>query len=104
MPGLISTPQAGREQKAGAAQLCVLTDQAYNRSKWISCGLSADQQAEAFTPSHFQLSLTKLKARFWWDHLKSMDWEARHASFHSKADAGLLSKVRGYIAVLLRIH
>ena len=38
------------------------------------------------------------------DHLKSMDWEARNAAFHSKADPALLDRVRTYIAVLLRIQ
>jgi mRNA-degrading endonuclease toxin of MazEF toxin-antitoxin module len=38
------------------------------------------------------------------DHLKSVDWKARKAVFHSKADAALLNKVRTYVAVLLRIR
>ena len=37
------------------------------------------------------------------DHLKSMDWKARKAVFHSKADLELLGKVRAYVAALLRI-
>jgi mRNA-degrading endonuclease toxin of MazEF toxin-antitoxin module len=38
------------------------------------------------------------------DHLKSMDWKARTAVFHSKADPALIGKVRAYIAALLRIR
>jgi hypothetical protein len=32
-----------------------------------------------------------------------LDWTARNAAFHSKADPALLRKVRSYIAVLLSI-
>jgi plasmid stabilization system protein ParE len=38
------------------------------------------------------------------DHLKSMDWAARRATFHSKAEPALLKKVRGYVGVLLGIR
>jgi mRNA interferase MazF len=38
------------------------------------------------------------------DKLKSVDWQARKASFHSKVDSALLSRVRRYIAVLLGIR
>jgi mRNA-degrading endonuclease toxin of MazEF toxin-antitoxin module len=38
------------------------------------------------------------------DHLKSLDWTARKASFHSKADAVLSAKVRAYLGVLLGIR
>jgi hypothetical protein len=37
------------------------------------------------------------------DQLKSLDWAGRHADFHSKIGAALLTKVRQYIAVLLSI-
>jgi hypothetical protein len=36
--------------------------------------------------------------------LKSLDWGARHAEFHSKAATVLVTKVRQYIAVLLSIR
>jgi hypothetical protein len=38
------------------------------------------------------------------DHFKSLDWAARKAAFHSKADAALLPKVRAYLGVLLGIR
>ena len=38
------------------------------------------------------------------DRLKSIDWAGRKARFHSKAEPGLLSKTRQYIAVLLAIR
>jgi len=36
--------------------------------------------------------------------LKIIDWAGRKARFHSKAEPGLLSKTRQYIAVLLAIR
>jgi mRNA interferase MazF len=38
------------------------------------------------------------------DHLKSMDWAARKAVFHSRADPALLAKVRAYLGVLLGVR
>jgi len=38
------------------------------------------------------------------DHINSMDWAARKATFHSKADSALLAKVRAYLGVLLGIR
>jgi mRNA-degrading endonuclease toxin of MazEF toxin-antitoxin module len=35
------------------------------------------------------------------DQVKSLDWSSRKAEFHSRAEAGLLSKVRTYLSVLL---
>ena len=55
-------------------------------------------------PFALPVTVDKVEGAVLVDHLKSMDWEARNAVFHSKADAALLSKVRAYIAVLLRIH
>jgi mRNA-degrading endonuclease toxin of MazEF toxin-antitoxin module len=37
------------------------------------------------------------------DQVKSVDWAARQAAFHSKADPALLTKVRSYLGVLLGI-
>lgn len=95
-------PQAGREQGRRRPAL-VLTDRAYNRSSGlvVVCPLTSKRKPYPFA---LPVVVDKVEGAVLVDHLKSMDWEARHASFHSKADAGLLSKVRGYIAVLLRIH
>ena len=37
------------------------------------------------------------------DWVKSVDWAARSAEFHSKASGPLLTKVRRYVAALLQI-
>ncbi len=95
-------PQAGREQGRRRPAL-VLTDQAYNRSSGlvVVCPLTSKRKPYPFA---LPVIVDKVEGAVLVDHLKSLDWEARHASFHSKADTGLLNKVRGYIAVLLRIH
>ena len=38
------------------------------------------------------------------DHVKSLDWAACKAAFHSKAEPALFTKVRGYLGVLLGIR
>jgi mRNA interferase MazF len=95
-------PQAGREQARRRPAL-VLTDQAYNRSSGlvVVCPLTSKRKPYPFA---LPVVMDEVEGAVLVDHLKSMDWEARNAAFHSKADAALLSRVRGYIAVLLRIQ
>ena len=75
-------PQAGREQGRRRPAL-VLTDQAYNRASGlvVVCPLTSKRK-----PYPFALPATVGKVDY------------------SKADPALLSKVRSYIAILLRIH
>jgi mRNA interferase MazF len=95
-------PQAGREQGKRRPAL-ILTDQAYNRSSGLAvvCPLTSKRKPYPFA---LPVTIDKVEGAVLVDHLKSMDWTARNAAFHSKADPALLSKVRAYIAVLLRIH
>jgi mRNA interferase MazF len=94
-------PQAGREQARRRPAL-VLTDQAYNHASHlvVVCPLTSQRK-----PYPFALPVTfdKVEGAVLVDHLKSVDWTARNAAFHSKADPVLLRKVRSYIAVLLQI-
>lgn len=94
-------PQAGREQGRRRPVL-ILTDQTYNRSSGlvVVCPLTSKRK-----PYPFALPVTvgKVEGAILVDYIKSMDWEARKAAFHSKADSALLGKVRAYIAVLLGI-
>ena len=94
-------PQAGREQGKRRPAL-VLTDQAYNRASGlvVVCPLTSRRKPYPFS---LPISVDKVEGAVLVDHLKSMDWRARKASFHSKADPALVSKVRAYIGVLLRI-
>ena len=95
-------PQAGREQAKRRPAL-VLTDQRYNRASGlvVVCPLSSKRKPHPFS---LPVVVDKIEGAVLVDHLKSMDWGARNAVFHSKADPALLNKVRTYIAVLLRIR
>ena len=94
-------PQAGREQGRRRPAL-VLTDQAYNRASglMIVCPLTSKRKPYPFA---LPVVVDKVEGAVLVDHLKSVDWQERKAVFHSKADPGLLSKVRTYVAVLLKI-
>ncbi len=95
-------PQAGREQGRRRPAL-VLTDQAYNRASGLAvvCPLTSKRKPYPFA---LPVTVSKIEGAVLVDHLKSVDWETRHATFHSKADLTLLSKVRSYIGVLLHIQ
>ena len=95
-------PQAGRKQGRRRPAL-VLTDQAYNRASGLAvvCPLTSKRKPYPFA---LPISIDKIEGAVLVDHLKSVDWEARKATFHSKADPALVSKVRAYLAVLLRIR
>jgi mRNA interferase MazF len=95
-------PQAGREQGRRGPAL-VLTDQAYNRASGlvVVCPLTSKRKPYPFA---LPVTLDKVEGAVLVDHLKSLDWKARNAAFHSKADPKVLGKVRAYISVLLRLH
>ena len=94
-------PQVGREQAKRRPAL-VVTDQAYNRASGLAvvCPLTSRRKPYPFA---LPASIDKVEGAVLVDHIKSMDWTARKAAFHSKADAALLAKVRSYLRVLLGI-
>jgi mRNA interferase MazF len=95
-------PQAGREQ-AHRRPALVLTDQGYNRASGLSvvCPLTRARKPYPFA---LPVVVDQVEGAVLVDHLKSMDWKARAVAFHSKAEPALLSRVRAYVAVLLRIR
>jgi mRNA interferase MazF len=95
-------PQAGREQGRRRPAL-VLTDSAYNRASGLSvvCPLTSKRKPYPFS---LPVVVENVEGAVLVDHLKSVDWKVRAVKFHSKADPALLSRVRSYIAVLLRIR
>lgn len=95
-------PQAGREQAKRRPAL-VVTDQSYNRASGlvVVCPLSSRRKPYPFA---LPTTIDKIEGAVLVDHLKSMDWVARKATFHSKADPALLSRVRAYLGVLLGIR
>jgi mRNA interferase MazF len=95
-------PQAGREQGRRRPAL-VLTDSAYNRASGLAvvCPLTSKRKPYPFS---LPVVVDKVDGAVLVDHLKSVDWKIRDMKFHSKADPELLSRVRAYIAVLLRLR
>ncbi len=95
-------PQKGREQAKRRPAL-VLTDQNYNRASGlvVVCPLTSKRRPYPFA---LPVVLDEMEGAVLVDHLKSMDWAARRAAFHSKGDPALLKKVRGYVGVLLGIR
>ncbi|HET6181603.1 MAG TPA: type II toxin-antitoxin system PemK/MazF family toxin [Candidatus Sulfotelmatobacter sp.] len=95
-------PQAGREQSKRRPAL-VVTDQAYNQASGLAvvCPLTSRRKPYPFA---LPVTVAKIEGAVLVDHLQSLDWTARNASFHSKADPALLAKIRAYLGVLLGIR
>ena len=85
-------PQAGCKQGRRRPAL-VLTDQAYNLASGlvVVCLLSSKPKPYPFA---LPVVVDTVEGAILVDHLKSVDWKARKAVFHSKSDPALLSKVR----------
>src|ERR1700688_157939 len=94
-------PQAGREQAKRRPAL-VVTERGYTRASGlvIVCPLTSRRKPYPFA---LPAVVDKVEGAVLVDHLKRMDWVARKAAFHSKADPGLLAKVRAYLGVLLGV-
>lgn len=95
-------PQAGREQ-AHRRPALVLTDQGYNRASGllVVCPLTSKRKPYPFA---LPVVVDQVEGAVLVDHLKSMDWRARAVAFHSKAEPALLTRVRAYVAVFLRLR
>lgn len=95
-------PQAGREQAKRRPAL-VVTDQSYNQASGlvIVCPLTSRRKPYPFA---LPVTIDKVEGAVLVDQIKSLDWTVRKASFHSKADAALVAKVRAYLGVLLGIR
>jgi mRNA interferase MazF len=95
-------PQVGREQAKRRPAL-VLTNQRYNRASGlvVVCSLTSKRKPYPFA---LPVSVGEVEGAILVDQLKSMDWSGRNAEFHSKAEPGLVNKVRQYIAVLLALR
>jgi mRNA interferase MazF len=95
-------PQAGREQAKRRPAL-VITDRTYNQASGlvVVCPLTSRRRPYPFA---LPVMIDKVDGAVLVDHLKSLDWAARKADFHSKADSALLAEVRAYLGVLLGIR
>jgi mRNA interferase MazF len=95
-------PQKGREQAKRRPAL-VVTDQAYNRASGLAlvCPLTSRRKPYPFA---LPATIDRVEGVVLVDHLKSLDWAARKAAFHSQADPALLTQVRAYLGILLGIR
>jgi mRNA interferase MazF len=95
-------PQAGREQAKRRPAL-VVTEESYNRASGlvVLCALTSRRKGYPF---ELPTTVGKVPGAVLVDHIKSFDWAARNAIFHSKADPALLNRVRAYLEVLLGIR
>ena len=95
-------PQLGHEQAKRRPAL-VITDQRYNRASGLAvvCPLTSQRKPYPFA---LPTTIGKVDGALLVDQLKSLDWQARHARFHSRSEPKLLNKTRQYLAVLLGIR
>jgi mRNA interferase MazF len=95
-------PQEGREQAKRRPAL-VITDQRYNLASGLAlvCPLTSRRKPYPFA---VPVTVDKIEGAVLVDQLKSLDWNARKAKFHSQVELPLLAKVRTYLGVLLGIR
>ncbi len=95
-------PQTGREQAKRRPAL-VVTEESYNRASGLAivCPLTSRRKPYPFA---LPVIVEKVEGAVLVDQVKSWDWAARKAAFHSKAGPELLGKVRAYLEVLLGIR
>jgi len=95
-------PQVGREQAKRRPAL-VITDRRYNQASGLAvvCPLTSRRKPYPFA---LPAAVDQVEGAVLVDQLKSLDWNIRNARFHSRAESGLLAKVRTYLAVLLGIR
>lgn len=95
-------PQVGHEQAKRRPAL-VVTERNYNRASGLAivCPLTSRRKPYPFA---LPATVNKVEGAVLVDHLRSMDWAARKAAFHSKADPALLTKVRAYLGILLGVR
>ena len=96
-------PQAGREQ-AGRRPALILSPAAYNDRAGLAlvCPITAQIKGYPFEvslPSGAPIAGVVLA-----DHLKSVDWRARHADFAGVVPAAVLREVTARISPLLGIE
>jgi mRNA interferase MazF len=95
-------PQAGHEQ-AGHRPALVLSPAIYNEKKGLAVVVPITSKIK---PDPFQIQLPagmKVSGAILTDHLKSVDWRARKASFRDRLPQFVLRNVRHRIALLLEI-
>ena len=95
-------PQLGREQARRRPAL-VITEQAYNRASGLAVVCPVTSKRKPY-PFALPINIDNVEGAILVDHVKSLDWTARNAEFHSKAESAAVAKVRAYLGVLLGIR
>ena len=93
-------PQAGHEQR-GRRPALILSPRAYNSKARLAIACPITSHMKGYP---FEVPLPpggKISGAVLADHVKNLDWQARHVSFESKAPADVLTDVRERLRVLL---
>lgn len=95
-------PQVGHEQ-SGRRPALVLTPSSYNQAASLAIVCPITRQVKGY-PFEVALSQgTAFEGAILADHVKSIDWQKRHAAFHGKAAARVVDAVRQRLADLLSV-
>src|SRR5205807_3366631 len=88
-------PQVGREQAKRRPAL-VLTDERYNRASGLAivCPLTSRRKPYPFA---LPITVDRVEGAVLVDQIKSLDWAARKAAYHSRAEPTIVAKVRQYL-------
>lgn len=93
-------PSAGREQ-AGRRPAIVLSPAAYNRKTSLALVAPVTSHAKGY-PFEVALPATsKITGVVLSDHLKSVDWQHRHAEYADTAPDDVIDEIRRKLAALL---
>lgn len=93
-------PQAGREQ-AGRRPFLVLSPRAYNTKTSLMVGCPITSRVKGYP---FEVALPpddELSGVVLADHVKSLDWRERQATFARRASRGVHDATRALLALLL---
>lgn len=92
-------PQSGREQ-AGRRPALVLSPKSYNQRSGLMLCVPLTSKIKGY-PFEVRLTLDDLEQVALADHVKSLDFRARSATFKSKAAPEVLEEVRGKLRALI---
>jgi mRNA interferase MazF len=93
-------PQAGHEQR-GRRPALILSPRAYNAKARLAVACPITSQIKGYP---FEVPLPPggpIVGAVLADHVKNLDWQARHVIFEAKAPADVLTDVRERLRVLL---
>lgn len=93
-------PQAGREQ-AGRRPALVLSPQAYNGKTGLALVCPITTQVKGYPYEVAIPDGLKMKGAILTDHLRSVDWRVRNATFVSAAPSSVVQDVLSKLQTLL---